>query len=120
MESRSVEEFLEKVKTRRYTHARLRRLLLWAWLGLDTSDFIETPPYLRVLGFNERGQGLLKQMKKQASLPVITKPAHARNLDEAGKRLFALEARCTDLYDLCFADIPAPGREWTTDPVRLI
>ena len=119
MESRSVEEFLDRAKTKRYTHARLRRLLLWAWLGLTAEDFPEMPPYLRVLGFNPRGQVLLKQMKQRASLPLLTKPAHARNLDEAGKRLFRLEARCTDLYDLCFADIPAPGREWTTDPVRL-
>ena len=119
MESRSVEEFLEKVKTKRYTHARLRRLMLWAYLGLTTEDFPQNPPYLRVLGFNERGQVLLKQMKKAAALPVLTKPAHARALDEAGRRLFEIEARCTDLYDLCFDEIPAPGREWTTDPVRL-
>ena len=120
MESRSVEEFLDKVKTKRYTHARLRRLLLWAYLGLTAADFMDTPPYLRVLGFNQRGQVLLKQMKKSAALPVLTKPAHTRNLDEAGQKLFALEARCTDLYDLCFADVPAPGREWTCDPVRLV
>ena len=118
MESRSVEEFLDKVKTKRYTHARLRRLLLWAFLGLTTAEFPKEPPYLRVLGFNEKGQILLKQMKKSAVLPVLTKPAHARSLDEVGKRLFEAEARCTDLYDLCFEDIPAPGREWTTDPVR--
>ena len=119
MESRSVAEFLDKVKTKRYTHARLRRLLLWAFLGLTSADFVETPPYLRVLGFNERGQLLLKQMKKNASLPILTKPAHARELEDPGKHLFELEARCTDLYDLCFKDIPVPGREWTTDPVRL-
>lgn len=119
MEARSVEEFLDAVKTRRYTHARLRRLLLWAYLGLTAEDFPETPPYLRILGFNHRGQALLKQMKQKATLPVLTKPAHARSLDEVGRRLFELEARCTDLYDLCFENIPAPGREWTTDPIRL-
>ena len=73
----------------------------------------------RVLGFSDRGQELLKQMKKTAALPVITKPAHARKLDEAGKRLFELESRCTGLYDLCDENIPAPGREWRMDVVRM-
>jgi hypothetical protein len=30
---------------------------------------------LRVLGFNERGQQLLKQMKKTAKLPIISRAA---------------------------------------------
>ena len=43
--------------------------------------------------------------------------AHARALDGQGRALFALEARCTDLYDLCLDAVPTPGREWTTGPV---
>lgn len=116
----SMEEFYTLAKTKRYTHARLRRLALWAWLGLTAEDFPAAPPYLRVLGFNATGRDLLKQMKKTASLPVLTKPAHARELDLVGRTLFQLEARCTDLYDLCLKQIPAPGRDWTTDPVILL
>lgn len=116
----SLEEFFTLAKTKRYTHARLRRLALWAWLGLTADDFPASPPYLRVLGFNNTGRNLLKQMKKKAVLPILTKPAHARDLDAAGERLFRLEARCTDLYDLCLEQIPKPGREWTTGPVILL
>lgn len=116
----SMEEFFTLAKTKRYTHARLRRLALWAWLGLTSDNFPASPPYLRVLGFNDMGRNLLKQMKEKATLPILTKPAHARGLDEAGKELFHLEARCTDLYDLCLEQIPTPGREWTTGPVVLL
>lgn len=116
---KSMEEFFTLAKTRRYTHARLRRLALWAWLGLTSADIPARPPYLRVLGFNARGREVLRSMKKQADLPVLTKPAHARGLDGTGRRLFELEARCTDLYGLCFENIPTPGREWTTGPVIL-
>ena len=72
-----------------------------------------------MLGFNARGQELLKEMKSRAALPILTKPAHARELEEAGRRLFSLEVQCTDLYDLCLPEVPVPGREWTTGPVRL-
>ncbi len=115
----TMEEFYDLSKSKRYTHARLRRLALWAWLGLTEADRPEHPPYLRVLGFNSRGQAILKKMKDRAVLPILTKPAHARDLEEVGRRLFELEAQCTDLYDLCFQRIPAPGREWTTGPVIL-
>ena len=112
----SVEEFLQLAKTKRYTHARLRRLLLWAYLGLSQDDVPQAPPYLRVLAMNGRGRGLLREMKKRASLPILTKPAHATELDRAGRELFELEARCTDLYHLCFEQIVLPGEEWTTGP----
>lgn len=115
-----VEHFLDLVKTKRYTHARLRRLVLWAYLGLTADQIPSTPPYLRVLGFNRTGQEILKTMKTSAALPLITKPAHARNLSQPGRTLFELESRFTDLYGLCLPDIPAPGREWTTNPVLLL
>ena len=116
----SVQHFLELVKTKRYTHARLRRLVLWAYLGLITDVIPQTPPYLRVLGFNRTGQEILKTMKKSATLPLITKPAHARTLSQPGRALFELEGRFTDLYDLCLHHISTPGREWTTGPVLLL
>ena len=116
----SVEHFLDLVKTKRYTHSRLRRLVLWAYLGLTSDQIPHTPPYLRILGFNRTGQEILKAMKNSASLPLITKPAHARNLPDPGRALFELESRFTDLYDLCLPDIPVPGREWRTNPVLLL
>ncbi len=115
----SVEEFFQLAKTKRYAHARLRRLALWAFLGLRRTDVPKRPPYLRVLGFNVRGREVLRQMGDRASVPILTKPAHARELDRAGRELFELEARCTDLYRLCFESVSVPGQEWTTGPVIL-
>ena len=113
----SLEEFYDRAKTKRYAHARLRRLVLWAFLGLTAADRPDTPPFLRVLGLNERGRAALREMKARAAVPVLTKPAHAGVLGEEARRLFALEARCTDLYGLCLAH-PAPcGLDWTTTPV---
>lgn len=116
---RCLEEFFALAKPKHWTQARMRRLLVWAYLGLTQADRPDCPPYLRVLGFNPQGQEVLRRMKERAKLPILTKPAHARQLFPEGRRLFELEARCTDLYDLCLENIPAPGREWTTGPVRM-
>ena len=108
----TLEEVYDLAKTKRYAHARIRRAVLWAALGLTASDRPEEPPYLRVLGANERGRTVLKQMKTER--PVITKPAHGKGIP-----LLELEARCTDFYGLCRENITPCGAEWTKSPVIL-
>lgn len=117
--ARSLEEFYALAKTKRYPHARLRRLALWAFLGLRADDRPARPPYLRVLAMNGRGRALLREMKRTALLPVVTKTAHVRALDGDCRRVFELEARCTDLYDLLLPEPPAGGREWREGPAIL-
>ena len=116
-EAVSLEDFYTRAKTRRYTHARLRRLALAAFLGLRAAERPAAPPYVRVLGLGSRGRVLLRRMKDTCPLPVIVKPAQARELDGPARTLFESEARYTDLYGLCF---PAPrpcGAEWIHSPV---
>ena len=116
-EAVSLEDFYTRAKTRRYTHARLRRLALAAFLGLRAAERPAAPPYVRVLGLGGRGRVLLRRMKDTCPLPVIVKPAQARELDGPARTLFESEARYTDLYGLCF---PAPrpcGAEWIHSPV---
>ncbi len=103
--ARSIDELLETAKTKRYPMARLRRMLLHSYLDIVPAAQGETPPYLRVLGANERGRALLRTMKKTAALPVITKPAQARQLDERARECFLREAACTDLYTLAMPDM---------------
>lgn len=117
--ARDLEEVYTLAKTKRYAHARVRRLALWALLGLRAEDRPERVPYLRVLGFNARGREVLREIGGRAAVPIVTKPAHARKLDPEARRLFELEARCTDVYGLCFAEPWPGGREWTTDPARV-
>ena len=73
---------------------------------------IETDPVTQV-------ENIRRTMKKRASLPILTKPAHVRNLGETCRRLFALECRCTDLYGLLLPSPIPGGLEWTSSPVLL-
>jgi len=120
-QGRSLEEIYTLAKTKRYAHSRIRRLILWAFLGLTEADRPERPQYVRVLGMNERGRGVLRRMDKACSLPIITKPAHAKKLPEAAAVLFAAESRCTDLYNLCRSDLSEAscGMEYRENPVIL-
>ena len=117
----SLEQLLALAKTKRYAHARLRRMLLSVFLGVVPARQDEEVPYLRVLGMNGRGQKLLHEMRSSARLPVLIKPADVRELSEAAQRLLMLEARCTDIYALAFPDPSnaAAGSEWRTGPIIL-
>lgn len=113
----SLEDFYARAKTKRYPHARLRRLALAAFLGLRAAERPPAAPYVRVLGLSGRGRELLRRMKETCALPVVVKPAQARALDGAARALFEAEARRTDLFGLCFPTARPCGLEWTRSPV---
>lgn len=100
----SLDELWDTAKTRRLTHARLRRLTLRAFLpqGVDGS-------YLRVLAMTRRGAAHLAALKGDRPLPIVTKPAQYKDL-------LATEAARTDQFSLCL-DVPLPcGEEFRHSP----
>lgn len=108
----TLDELYGLAKTKRYAHARIRRMVLWAALGLRESDRPTEVPYLRVLGANGRGRAVLKAIPE--SVTVITKPTHGKGIP-----LLELEARCTDFYALCREKVCPCGTEWSTSPIIL-
>ena len=117
----SVDEVCFLAKSKRYAYARLRRMVLWAYLGMKPADFPAEIPYLRVLAANEKGRALLARMRETVAVPVLTKPNHVRRLDETAQALFSLEARAADLYALAYPDLTAAagGSAWREGPVIL-
>jgi predicted nucleotidyltransferase len=111
-----LEDFLSRLKTKRYTRTRLNRIVISAFLGLSSSLCCPTPPYARVLGLNRTGQEILKRMGKTASIPIITKPSHISLQNEKCQQLFALESRATSLYNLLLQS-PSLREDMTTSPI---
>lgn len=69
----SMLEFLEQVKTPRYTYAHLGRAMMHFLLHTpEAFSAYKTPPYIRILGMNDRGQTYLNQIKKTTDLPFFT------------------------------------------------
>ena len=72
----TIEEFINIVKTKRFTQTRIQRILLYGLLGIDKKH-METSkkitPYVRVLGFNNKGRELISEMSKlNPKLNVVT------------------------------------------------
>ena len=95
-QSVSVSDILEKLSTKRYTDAKMRRAMLYC-LTKTKQDFLKTlPTYTTLLGANEKGRELLAKKKKSNGITVVTKPADAPKETEQ----FALSERLDLFYGL--------------------
>lgn len=74
-ESTSTEELFEKLKTKRYTDARLRRAMLFCMTGVTHSLLDKMPEYTLLLAANAKGREILAENRKRDTLNIITKPA---------------------------------------------
>ncbi len=115
----TLKEIYDAVKTKRYAHSRIRRLVMSAYLGIRKEDLSGPPPYIWVIGMNQRGREILKKAKETATLPIVSSASQIAELDNRAKRIFALECRATDLFALSTPKPLPCGLEMTTPIIKL-
>ncbi len=120
MEAGTLEELYSLAKTKRYTLARIRRLVLSAFLEIDDSFFGKTPPYIRVLAFSSTGEKLLRDAAKKASLPIITKVSKINLSDEFTRKVWETEVKATDIYSLSITPPQKCGNEYYKKIIKLL
>ncbi|MEG1874159.1 MAG: nucleotidyltransferase family protein [Angelakisella sp.] len=113
----SLSDLLARVKTKRYTLARLRRIALAGWLGLTEELGALPPPYLRILGMNRRGSELLGALSP--TLPLSHAAARLEELGELPGRFIRLEAAADDLYGLLTPTVQPCGKDYTESIIKL-
>ena len=102
----SVVEFLNIIKSKRYTNTRIQRILLYALLGITKKDMAlskKAIPYVRVLGFNNKGKYLISEIAKANSkLEIITsvKKYMDTSNNKNSKYLLEKDIWATNVYTL--------------------
>ena len=96
----TMDEILTAVKSKRYTHARLRRIILSSYLGITAELQKEPVPYIRVLGMNATGAKVLSLASKRTKLPLISSLKDAEKISEKAAELSRLEVKAGDIYSL--------------------
>ncbi|MBQ3548177.1 MAG: nucleotidyltransferase family protein [Clostridia bacterium] len=114
----TLNEVYNNVKSKRYTLARIRRLVLSAFLGIDNSFFMQKPEYIRVLGFNKNGEEIIKACRKNSEIPIILKATEIKELSEKAQKMFELENRATDLYLLSLNKPQECGLEYKANLIK--
>ncbi len=105
-----IDEFLNSVKTKRYTMARIKRILISAFLGYTAEDIATMPNYAKVLAVSEKGVKLLNKCKKSAKIKVSTS---IKRLLDGNDCLLNKEIIATDLYNLAMENPKKAGQEFT-------
>lgn len=108
----SLASFLNAVKSKCFTMARIRRIIFYALIGIQKKDFMLSVPYARILGFNQKGTEILKKLKQQSRIPVDTSLSALRKLSPETERFAELETNTANLYGLAQKQIHSAETEF--------
>lgn len=106
----SVDELVAAVKTKRYTHARLRRIITCAFLGITGELQAKEAGYVRVLGFTDAGA----EMLRSCTAGVVTSAAKYLKTDGRDNEVFKKDILATDLAALAFDEVGNCGSDFYT------
>jgi predicted nucleotidyltransferase len=116
--SQNMAEFLTAVKTKRYTMTRIKRLVIYTLLNIRTQsikDFnLLKPHYVRVLAADAKGLELLKKMKSECSLPIITNLSQFTSDVLPLMHQLKLDIKASDLRSIAIGSIF--GTDYLTTP----
>lgn len=110
----SLPELLEFAKTKRYAMARIKRIILCAFLGIDSNMASAEIPYVRVLGSDKKGFEILKNVDS----PVVTRYSDVLKLGSDAQNFFELENKFTNIYYSLTKEILPCEKEKTFKMIR--
>ena len=97
------DDLLEKVSTKRYTMARVRRIFLANFLRI-TEDFVQkcmkSDLYIKVLAMKESAMPLVSEIKQRAKVPVLMRKSDYRALEKTALECFEKDVTACDLFSI--------------------
>ena len=96
LEVSSYEELVNKLKSKRYTYNKITRMLLHILCGFtkEKAKQFNEITYIRLLGFSDKGRAYLSQIKKEVTIPIISK------INREKDPMLEFELHATTIYSL--------------------
>ena len=88
--SQTINELYDNIKSKRYTHSRIRRICMSAFLQINAAMSKNLPPYIRILGTNNIGREILAIAGKKHTLPIIGRYSEIISLDKFSQDVYNL------------------------------
>lgn len=112
----SFSEFLELVKTKRYTLARIKRICLCVFLDIKKSDTESDFEYIRILGMNDKGKEILANLNDECKA-VNTSLSALSKLNKNANHQANLTSGAFDVFSFT-TDTPLPkGADFSQFPI---
>lgn len=115
----SLSELLSDIKTKRYTMARIRRIIMSAAFCVDNSYLKKEPPYIHIIGYRKDSEDVVSAIAKNADRPVIISGKDSGKLCDFGKKVFDTECKANDLYGLAFTPPRPCSKEYTQPLIKI-
>ena len=95
-ESNTLDELISNIKTKRYTYNKINRMLVHILCSFtkEEANTFKNNEYIRILGFNKKGQAYLNEVKKKTSIPIIT------GYSNTDSKILDIELRVSNIYYL--------------------
>jgi len=113
-EVNNLDELITKIKTKRYTYNKLRRMFVHILCDFTKEEAkrLKEITYIRVLGFNKIGRNYLNEIKKEITISIIT------NYSDLKDEMLELEFRVNSIYASIFKEKNYLSKlEYTHKPV---
>ena len=99
--SNSFEKLFDNLPTKQYTKARLNRIILFAFIGIE-AGLPALPPFIRILAMDKNGEEIIKKAKKTTTVPISHSYRILQETDENCLKVIKKEALLTDMQSLFF------------------
>ena len=118
--SSNLAEIYDNVKTKRFTHSRIRRSVLSCVMNVTNDDLQIPVPYCRLLGFNTEISGKLGNLVKKCSLPYVVNYSDILKINSGNAlQVFELENKSTDIYNLALQKTGNCSTEMTYPVIKM-
>lgn len=121
----NLSELINMIKSKRYTHTRIQRILLYILLNITKKDMYlsrKNIPYARILGYSPQGKELISEIYK--ANPKITLITSVKNfLDSSNNKTYKYmlnkDILATNIYTLAYKNNSTANLDYTKKIVTL-
>ena len=124
-EANNLKDLISNIKSKRYTQTRIQRILLYALLGIDKKLMEKSRkvvPYVRVLGFTQKGKSLLSEIsRRNPKLNIITSLKKYMDQNQNKNKVLAemleKDIFATDVYTLGYIGESKANLDFTNNMI---
>ena len=102
-DNKHIDALVDKISTKRYTAARIRRILVANLLGITkdfTDECLNSRLYAKVLAVNSDNKDIISILAENSRIPVITRKSDTQELKKTALKSYELDVLANDIYNL--------------------
>ena len=102
-DNKNIDALVDKIATKRYTAARIRRIFIANLLGITknfTDECLNSHLYAKVLAVNSDCKDIISTLTEKSRIPIITRKSDISDLKKTALKSFELDVLANDVYNL--------------------